>query len=266
MMRPLLLLMALLSSSAGLAAAMLSGHDIMHNSIVRHYQYPFIFEAQSMILVDEDGHRDTRQLNRYSRVNSDGTIKLMLRFTDPASIRDTTMLAVIDPQGVISNRIFLPGLAAKMVDYRSSDRNGTFLGSDFSVSDLLPDNMDDYHYTRQDNLKKEDGRWFVVEALPISKAIAQSTGYSRRMLFVRMDNLMIDRIDFYSSGRLIKRMSLHDIRRINGDSWAANMVLMESFQKRHRSMIKINNRIFGKDFVPPSMFKPQNIIEYSEQR
>jgi len=266
MMRPLLLLTALLWSGVGSAAPALSGYDIVHNSIVRHYQYPFVFEAQSMILVDEDGHRDTRQLNRYSRVDSDGTIRLMLRFTDPASIRDTTMLAVIDPQGVMSNRIFLPGLAAKMVDYRSSDRNGTFLGSDFSVSDLLPDNMDDYHYTRQADRKQGDDSWFVVEAMPISKAIEQSTGYSKRILFVRMDNLMIDGIDFYSNTQLIKRMSLHDIRRINGDAWAANMVLMESFQKRHRSMIKINNRIFGKDFVPPAMFKPQNIIEYSERR
>jgi len=266
MVRGLWFAAVLLLGGVALASPILSGHEIVHNSIARHYQYPFVFEAQSMILVDEDNHRDTRQLNRYSRVESDGTIKLMLRFTDPAPIRDTTMLAVIDPQGGISNRIFLPALAAKMINYRSSDRNGTFLGSDFSVSDLLPDNMNDYRYKRQADLNKGDDHWFVVAATPISTAIEQSTGYSKRILFVRMDNLMTDRIDFFSNGTLIKRMSRHDIRRINGDSWAANMVLMESFQKRHRSMIKINNRIFGKDFVPPAMFEPRNIIEYSERR
>jgi len=246
------------------ATVTLSGREIVHDSIAHHYQYPFVFEAQSMILVDDDGHRDTRQLNRYSRVEADGTIKFLLRFTDPAPIRDTAMLVVIDPKGTTSNRIFLPALFPRLIDYRSSDRNGTFLGSDFSVGDLLPDHMDDYHYQRQPDLEQGADRWFVITALPISKAIAQSTGYSKRILFVRQDNMMIDRIDFFSGGMRIKQMTRHDIRRINGDMWAANMVLMESFQKRHRSMIKTNNRIFGKDFVPAQMFDPQQIIHYSQ--
>jgi len=270
MMRALLLLIGVVLGgsvvSANAAIETLSGREIVHKSIARHYQYPFVFEAQSMILVDEDGHRDTRQLNRYSRVEKDGTIKFLLRFTDPASIRDTTMLAIIAADGRRSNRIFLPALSPHLMDYRSSDRNGTFLGSDFAVSDLLPDNMEEYSYQRQADVTKGDERWMVVDALPATKAIAQSSGYSKRTLFVRQDNWMIDRIDFFNSDVLIKRMTRHDLRRINGDSWAANMVLMESFQKRHRSMIKTNNRIFGKDFVPPSLFQPQQIIDYSRNR
>ncbi len=247
-------------------AAPLSGWQVIHDSIARHYRFPFVFEAQSMILVDEDGHRDTRQLNRYSRVEQDGTIKFLLRFTDPAPIRDTAMLAVINSKGETVNRIFLPALAPRMIAYRSSDRSGTFLGSDFSVGDLLPDTMADYRYRREEDLVKGEDRWFVVEARPKSQAIAQRTGYSRRVLFVRQDNLMIDRIDFYSGKMLIKRLTRHDIRRINGDMWAANMVLMESFQKRHRSMIKINNRIFGRDFVPAAMFEPRQIVAYGQRQ
>ncbi|MDQ6964511.1 MAG: outer membrane lipoprotein-sorting protein [Mariprofundales bacterium] len=264
MARQLLLAVLLLACGVADAAtdAPLSGHDIIAASITRNSHYPFVFEVQSMILVDEDGHRDTRQLNRYSRVERDGTIKLLLRFTDPAPIRDTAMLSIISPRGVVNSSIFMPALADKMVNYRSSDRNGTFLGSDFSVIDLLPDRMDEYYYQRQADLIKGDDRWFVVEALPRSPDIEQSTGYSKRIMFVRMESMLIDRVDFFSNGMMIKQMSLHDIKRISGTSWVANMVLMHSFTKRHSSMLKVHNRIFGKDFVPQSLFVPRNITGY----
>ncbi|MDX8409388.1 MAG: outer membrane lipoprotein-sorting protein [Mariprofundales bacterium] len=238
-----------------------SGRELIRQSIERHHQFPFIFETQSMILLDQDGHHDVRQLQRYSRVESDGTIQLLLRFTAPAPIRGTTLLAIQHPDGASTRQLLLPSLAPKLIDYRSSDRGGKFLGSDFSIEDLTPDRMDDYRYQRLDNETRDGKTWFVIDALPKNAAIALATGYQRRRIFIRQEFLLIDRIDYFITGeRMAKQMTHHDIQRINGNMWATNMLVMESFADHHRSMLKINSRIFSKDYVPATMFAPKQVI------
>ncbi len=238
-----------------------SGRELIRQSIERHHQFPFIFETQSMILVDQDGHQDVRQLNRYSRLERNGTVKLLLRFTAPVPIRGTTLLAIQRSNGTSTRQLLLTALTPKLIDYRSSDRGGKFLGSDFSVDDLTPDRMDDYRYQRQANEEHDGKTWLVIDALPKNAAIALATGYQRRRIFIRQETLVIDRIDYFTTGdRMAKQMTHHDIQRVNGDMWATNMLLMESFADHHRSMLKINSRIFSKDYVPAAMFTPKQIL------
>ncbi|MDQ6951299.1 MAG: outer membrane lipoprotein-sorting protein [Mariprofundales bacterium] len=261
-----LLLMGLLYSlTPAYASEPLTGKEIMHRSIITHYQYPFIMETQSMVLVDRDGHRDARKLTRYFRREADGTLKTLLRFTDPETIRNTALLAIHYPDGHSSMQIFLPALGRRLIDYHSSDRNGKFLGSDFAIEDLLPDQMKDYHYQRKKDRHQDDMHWFVIDALPKSQAVSDATGYTRRRIFVRQTNLMIDRVDFFSDGQLIKRMTRHDIQRVNRTMWAANMVRMESFRDHHSSVINTNSRIFGKDYVPASLFAPDEITDHTSR-
>ncbi len=254
------LLVLLFCAWEPVVAAPLSGAEIIRDSLHRNRVYPFEFVTQSMVLIDSDGHRDSRRLRRYARLETDGTIRLLLRFSDPEQIRGTAMLSVIAPDGDVRTRMFLPALGQRMVAYRSSDRDGRFLGSDFSVADLLPEKMADYRYHRLKDRVEGDERWFVVEALPRNTAIAQLTGYSRRELFVREDNRVIDRIDYFRGDRLVKRLRRHDLRRIDVQAWVSDMVLMESFQDHHRSILKTDTRIFGRDFVPPSLFEPAHIM------
>ncbi|RMH52664.1 MAG: outer membrane lipoprotein-sorting protein [Zetaproteobacteria bacterium] len=244
---------------APVSAAAVDGAGIVRDSLARNPGYPFEYVVQSMVLIDRDGHRDVRRLRRYTRVERDGTIRILLRFTDPEAIRGTALLARVAPNGAVHSTIYLPALGGPMVAYRSSDRDGRFLGSDFAVADLLPEQMADYRYRRLKDRVEGDDRWFVVEARPRTPAVAQLTGYSRRLLFVRQDNRVIDRVDYFREGRLIKRLRRHDLRHVALQGWVSDMVVMESFPERHRSILKTDSRIFGRDFVPPSLFDPAAI-------
>jgi hypothetical protein len=41
---------------------------------------------------------------------------------------------------------------------------------------------------------------------------------------------------------------------VSGDMWRADMILMENFKEHHKTLIKIDRRIFSHDYVPPEMF------------
>lgn len=63
------------------------GLAVMQESQRRHDLYPYVFEEQTMVLVDRHGNRNTRKLRRYSRVEADGTVRLLLAFDYPPEIR-----------------------------------------------------------------------------------------------------------------------------------------------------------------------------------
>ena len=52
--------------------------QIMEEFHERHQQYPFVYEEQSMVMLDRNAKRDTRKAIRYSRMDKDGSIKFLL--------------------------------------------------------------------------------------------------------------------------------------------------------------------------------------------
>ncbi|MFH1487459.1 MAG: outer membrane lipoprotein-sorting protein, partial [Pseudomonadota bacterium] len=88
------------------------------------------------------------------------------------------------------------------------------------------------------------------------------TGCSLRRHFVRQDNFFVIRTDFFDRrGRFFKRLTQHDLKRVDGDMWRADMILMEDQKERHKTLIKIDRRVFSHDYVPSEMFTPEWLLE-----
>jgi hypothetical protein len=76
-----------------------------------------------------------------------------------------------------------------------------------------------------------------------------------RRHFLRADNLFIVRTDYFDGrGEVIRRRTFHDLHSVDGNLWRGNMMLMEDFRARHRTLVKIDQRIFSRDYVPPEVF------------
>ena len=52
----------------------------MDESFKRHKLFPYVFEEQTMILIDNAGNRETRKLRRFSRMEDSGTVKYLFVF------------------------------------------------------------------------------------------------------------------------------------------------------------------------------------------
>ncbi len=123
--------------------------------------------------------------------------------------------------------------------------------------------MSDFCYVRKEDLEIGDITYFVVDAFPNDQETKQSTGYDRKRHFIRRDNFFIIRSDYFDrKGHLFKRQSQHDLRPVDGDMWRANMILMEDHRARHKTLIKIDKRVFSQDYAPPELFTPKRLLDH----
>lgn len=232
-----------------------SAYQIIEESFQRHRLYPYVFEEQTMILMDEHGNHDVRGVRRFSRIEKDGAAMFLLVFDHPEEIRGVALLAKKDKGKSGRSWLYLPAFGKQLKANGGSQGSHRFLGTDFTINNLTPVNFNDYHYQRQPDYREGESQYYMISVFPNNKDIEKSTGYSRREYMVRQDNLFIVRTDYFDrQGRFFKRQSIHDLQQVNGDMWRANMVLMEDFRQKHKTLIKIESRVFSHDYVPPHIF------------
>lgn len=256
-----LLLLPLFSESIP-ADERLTGRRVM-DEVFKSYQLsPYVFEEQTMILMDRAGNRDVRMVRHFSRVEKDGTAKYLLVFDNPAEVRGVALLAIRKRSGREESGIYLPAFGKELKANSRNSRGSHFLGTDFAIEDLTPEVLPDFRYVRMADRKIDKIAHFVVEAFPKDDEIGSTTGYSLYRHFIRQDNFFIVRTDFFDRrGRFFKRQTHHDLKKVDGDMWRANMILMENHKEGHKTLIKINRRVFSHDYVPPEMFTPAWLLE-----
>ncbi|MBW1841918.1 MAG: outer membrane lipoprotein-sorting protein [Deltaproteobacteria bacterium] len=232
-----------------------NGRRIMEEVLQRHELYPYVFEEQTMILIDSAGNRDVRKVRRFSRVEADGTVKYLLVFDNPAEVRGVALLVIRHRTGRVDSRIYLPAFGREMISTAGNRRGGHFLGTDFSIEDLTVEVLSDFRYIRETDHEIDKIPYFVIAAFPINAEIERSTGYGLRRHFIRQDNFFIVRTDYYDPRiRFVKQRTHHDLKRVDGDMWRNNMILMENHKEQHKSLIKIDRRVFSRDYVPSEIF------------
>lgn len=237
-----------------------TGLQIMEEVYKRHQQYPYIYEEQSMVMVDRNGLRDTRKLRRYSRMEEDGTVRFMLIFDYPREVKGVALLANRDPSGKTEKSVYLPAFGEQLLQTSGADENGNFLGSDFSVENLTGEVLSDFQYVRTKDARMGDMRYFAVEVYDADDIV--ETAIPLRCHYIREDNFFITRTTHFDKrGRIYKEQSHHDLKPVDGDMWRSGMILMEDKKEQHMSLIKINRRIFSRDYVPEDMFSAQWLYE-----
>jgi len=233
-----------------------TGREIMEEVYRHHQQYPYVYEEQTMIMMDREGLRDTRKLQRYSRVEPDGSVDFMLIFVSPTEVKGVSLLAHRDPSGIINKFVYLPALGEQIVEGEEVGGGSNFLGSDFAVEDLTGEVLDNYFYVRRQNQKIGDVNFFVVDVYH-SMDDARDKKTLRRH-FIRRDNYFITETDYFDQhGRLYKKQTSHDLKHLEGEMWRANMLLMDNMRDQHKTLIKIDRRIYSSDYVPREMFTAQ---------
>jgi hypothetical protein len=254
-------LLAVMTTPVGADSEHLSGKQIMEEVYKRHEQFPYIYEEQVMVLIDAAGNRDTRKLRRYSRLDSADNGRYLLLFDDPPEVRGVGLLTTIQHPDSIQAGIYLPALGDKLIESIGQNESESFLGTDFSVYDLLPEPLEKYHFKRQSDKTIDEVNYFIIDIYKQKNAQrGDAPPYKRH--YIRQDNYYITRTDtFDRHGRIYKQQTHHDLKPLGGHMWRANMMLMENMKTRHQTLIKIERRVFSRDYVPESLFTLQWLID-----
>jgi len=236
-----------------------TGLEIMKEVQKRHQQFAFIYEEQSMVMIDRNGDRDTRKLKRYSRIEDDGTVKFLLLFESPDEIKGVALLASRDASGITKKYVYLPAFGEQLIESVSSGLDGKFLGTDFSIESITGEVLDDYIYVRRLDKKTNEIKYFVIDVYRMEEGSAenmlQAEKQAIRKHYISKNNFYITKTEYLDKqGRVYKKQTHHDLRPVDGRMWRADMILMEDSKEQHRSLIKIDRRVFSRDYVSADIF------------
>lgn len=238
-----------------------SGRALLDLVSERHQQYPNVYEEQSMVLIDQSGHKNTRKLRRYSRVDESGTANFLLLFDSPLDIKGVALLAQREQNGRSEQSFYLPAFGETFIENtpgQAGKSEDNFLGTDYSIENLVGDLLDHHMQVRKDDTIINKTDYYVVDVYNLG---SRAEDQPIRRHYIRKDNLYISRTDHFDEiGRLQKRQTSHDLTNVHGDMWRANMMMMENLQQEHRTIIKINRRVFSADYVPVEVFSESWIV------
>jgi hypothetical protein len=265
--RAIALLLPLLTAAGAAAAAQprdWTGAQIMQAVHARQKQFPFVYEEQSIVLVDRNGARDTRKARFFSRVEDDGTVRLLVVFETPPAVRGVAMLAERDPAGNVTQQLYLPALGLRLLPGDATGDDSGFMGTDFTVEALTGELLAEYRYERGDDVEFENQPYFTVDVYAAGSDPAQARPLRRH--FVRQDNFFVTRTDFFDArGEVVRRRRAYDLKNVDGTLWYANQLLMDDYREQHRTVIKVDRRVISRDYVPAELFSAAWLFEHYPQ-
>jgi outer membrane lipoprotein-sorting protein len=245
-----LVLMVMLAVPAGLMAAGLTGDEILS-------KVDGVFEAQSTIMeatmttVDVKGVSKSSQMIIYVKKDGDGKTRTLIHYLSPAIDKGTKFLSL---GNVDQMWMYLPKVE-KTIRIAGSMIKQSMMNSDFSYEDLMDrSNFSDY-YTAQvlGNEAINGENCYVLEL----KAKKGSAHYRQLKLWVRQDNFIPAKEEFYSGGgKLTKVSTQSEITTMDDRQVPTKITFQDLGQKGHQTLLAIKNMRFKAD-IPERYFSMQ---------
>jgi hypothetical protein len=165
-----------------------------------------------MTLTDEKGQKSERSLDVLGR-RKDGRLASKVVFLSPTDVAGTKFLTVEKASGGTEQYIYLPGLKrTRRISGR--DQEGSFMGSDFTYSDLARKDDAGAKHTKLPDESVGSDATYVVESTPAS---IKEAGYSKVRAWVRKTDFVALRTRFYdASGKLVKTLYAKKVRDMDG--------------------------------------------------
>ncbi len=203
-----------------------------------------------MILIDKRGKQRVRRIATFSKDKGEDTLRLMF-FKHPADVKDTAFLThdFDNPSKDDDHWLYLPALR-KTKRIASSDKSGSFMGSDLNYSDMTDRNLPDYDFTLKKEMAVNGINTWLIESIPRTKKVIRETGYKKSLIFVRQDNYVVIRaVHWEKDGGYLKYVDVKKLELID-DIWVASemhVTKKKGKQLAHKTILKMDKIKFNQD-------------------
>ncbi len=205
-----------------------------------------------MVLIDKNGDERIRSIRSFDKDKGEDKQRIMF-FLSPADVKDTGFLTYDydDYDKDDDQWLYLPALR-KSKRIASSDKSGSFMGSDFNYSDMTRRNLDDYDF----KILKEDEvrghKVWLIETKPRSREVIEETGYEKSVVFVRQDNFVVVRaVNWVSEGNRLKYLDVEKLEKVDG-VWTILAMSMTTKQGKvtlHKTNLYFDNVKYNQDLT-----------------
>jgi len=203
-----------------------------------------------MILIDKRGKQRVRDLRSFSKDKGEDDYSMMF-FLSPADVQDTGFLTYDYDE---ANRdddqwLYLPALK-KTKRIASSDKSGSFMGSDFSYSDMTSRPLENYEYELLQEGEVDGHPVWIIQSTPIDEEEIDETGYTKSIQFVRKDNDVVVQAKIWvKKGKRNKYMKVEELEQIDG-IWVPTVMTMTTKKGKktlHKTILRMSDVKFGQD-------------------
>jgi hypothetical protein len=224
-----------------------SGREIMERVDARD-DGDLAIQDMNMILIDKNGNRRERTIRSLRKDLGEDTHTILF-FLLPADVKDTGFLTYDydDAEKDDDQWLYLPALK-KTKRIASSDKSGSFMGSDFNYSDMTSRELDRYDYRLMQEAEVDGNKVWQVEAIPNAEEEIEETGYTRSIVFVRQDNDVVVRaVNWVKKGKRLKYLDVKQLELIDG-IWVPTEIHMTTKKGKetlHKTILLMSNVRFN---------------------
>lgn len=183
----------------------------------------------------------TRKRSLLTKIKrADEKTRAFVEFRAPADVAGTRFLSVDEGEDSSYQFIYLPAFK-KVKRVVGSQRSKSFMGTDFSYSDLDGRDVDSANWRRLEDAKIGGQDCFVIEGVSKGK----SEDYGRSVLWVHKKLLVPMRIDFFGQDRktIQKRFSVRKLEK-RDKRWVATDSTMATPKKKTKTRMMVKKISF----------------------
>jgi hypothetical protein len=205
-----------------------------------------------MLLIDKNQKQRVRKIRSFSRDVGPDTQSIMF-FLTPADVKDTGFLTYDydDFKRDDDQWLYLPALK-KSKRIASSDKSGSFMGSDFNYSDMTDRELELYDYELMKETEVGGHKVWQIKSVPRSKDEIDRSGYKQSVLFVRQDNYVVIRaVHWLDKGSKLRYFDVTKLEQIDG-IWVPTEMTMTTRsgkQTLHKTVLRMSNVKFNQDLA-----------------
>ena len=200
--------------------------------------------TMTMVLRNRHGEESVRHFRtRTLELHDDGD-KSLSTFEMPADVRGTALLTHTHKVGDDDQWLYLPALK-RVKRISSSNRSGSFVGSEFSYEDLSSQEVEKYTY-----------RWLRDEPCPGAESLAcwvverfpvdENSGYTRQVLWADQEAYRPWQIFFYDrKDAHLKTLTFADYEVYLDRHWRAHLLSMINHQTGKSTDITFEPFVFA---------------------
>ena len=217
-------------------ASAATGRDVMKMVQEQGRKHNTQESEVELIIVDKAKRERKRYFTTKQLIDQTTTTHTLVNFYKPASVKGTGLLTEKGDQATKANQwLYLPAFRS-VKQLRSDEQDDSFMGSDFSFSDVAGRTLDqDVH-----QLVKEDDKYYFISSVPVDKTEA----YSRLDLVISKKYLVPLQIVFFNkNGDKLKTLANKGIQELKGMYLVQNAVMSNHITGGESHMLRKETKV-----------------------
>lgn len=224
-------------------AAEINLTEVMQKSLAANKVLDSVSDA-TFTMTNKTGQERVRKTIGVTKLQANGEDNMrMTRFVEPADIKGTVSLLIEHSAGEDDMWIYLPALK-KVRRLVSGNKKDSFVGTDFSYGDVIGHKVSDWNYKLLREEITDGAACYVIEAIPKSDEVRSSSGYGKRVIWVRKDNFFAIKGDLWDeAGQPLKAFHLTELQEVDATrrKWQAMRLEARNLQSGHQTVIRFEN-------------------------